>query len=69
MKRSFMRSRNGAKLCMATGPYSRRPLNSARQMATVRSYVQISRFSARNALVSINCRRGSTWSPIKVLNN
>ncbi len=69
MKRSFMRSRNDAKLCLAAGPYSRRPLNSARQMATVRSYVQISIFSARSAFVSMNCRRGSTWSPIKVLNN
>ena len=27
MKRSFMRSRNDAKLCLAAGPYLRRPLN------------------------------------------
>ncbi len=29
MKRSFMRSRNDAKLCLAAGPYSQRPLNPA----------------------------------------
>ena len=28
MKRSFMRSRNDAKLCLVAGPYSRRPLNN-----------------------------------------
>ena len=29
MKRSFMRSRNAAKLCLAAGTYLRRPLNLA----------------------------------------
>ncbi len=28
MKRSFMRSRNDAKLCLAAGPYLRRPLHT-----------------------------------------
>ncbi len=38
MKRSFMRSRNDTKLCLAAGPYLRRPPHTARQMVTDRSH-------------------------------
>ena len=37
MKRSFMRSRNDAKLCLAAGPYLRRPLYPVQQTAMDRS--------------------------------
>ena len=38
MKRSFMRSLNAAKLCLAAGPYSQRSLNPTHQTATDRSH-------------------------------